>query len=537
MPHFKNALVSVSDKTGLVEFIKTLSATGTRIVSTGGTAKILRQAGIPVVQVSDQTGFPEVMDGRVKTLHPKIHMALLSRFSHQQDQAVLKEYGIEEFDLVVGNLYPFEAEPEIENIDIGGPSFLRAAAKNHERITVVCDPADYKNILEMVGSASDKEIAGLSDLKAFRIQLAAKVFAHTSAYDSMIANWMASQGSDRFTFQNELTKAGRFHSSLRYGENPQQKAAWYRSLGEPGLHEARILQGKELSYNNLLDLTAALQTLRRFEALKIAESKTINSAIGVAVKHNNSCGVAAGETIKVCVERTLAADPVSVFGGILAFNTEVDEEAAKKLSEVFLECILAPGFSKEALDVFAKKKNLRLLEWPSWSLPAEIPDPLYLRHIDGGFLVQTPDVVATSTDGFKISSHHKGVENFDSIPDDIRRELLFAWTAVAQLKSNAIAVTLSHQTLGLGMGQVNRIDAVQHAIERMQRFHSHADPTKVVLASDAFFPFPDSIEKIASAGIQWIIQPGGSVNDESVMKAASDHGVNMVLTGRRHFLH
>ncbi len=506
---FRNALVSVSDKSGLIEFIKPLADAGMRVVSTGGTAKFLSENGVEVIQVSHQTGFPEVMDGRVKTLHPKIHMALLARSYEPRDQEVLEEYDVEPFDLVVGNLYPFEAEPDIENIDVGGPSFLRAAAKSHERIAVVCDPKDYPGVLK---SAMTKGTLSLGERRV----LAAKVYAHTSHYDSMITKWFSAQGDDEGanTSLQKLSVTGDFVSELRYGENPQQKATWYKSSAT-GLHQAEILQGKALSFNNLLDLTAAAQTLREFP----------QEPTCVAVKHNNPCGVASRPTLEAAAKAAVEADPVSVFGGILALNGTIDKSTAEFLSGIFLECIVAPKFSEEAKLVFAKKKNLRLLEWPQIMNHIEQKN---IRQVDGGYLTQDVDQVAKDfAKDWKVIGEEPSPE--------IKADLVFAWKVAARLKSNAIAIVESKQTLGLGMGQVNRIDAVLHAIDR--KTNSHATKTKAVLASDAFFPFADSIEKIAKAGLKWVIQPGGSVNDEAVMAKARELKVNLVLTGVRHFLH
>ncbi|MEK6554390.1 MAG: bifunctional phosphoribosylaminoimidazolecarboxamide formyltransferase/IMP cyclohydrolase, partial [Bdellovibrionota bacterium] len=453
MAQFKNALVSVSDKTGLIEFIKPLAQKGMRVVSTGGTAKFLEENGIKVVQISEQTGFPEVMDGRVKTLHPNVHMALLARKDEADDLAILKKHNLEPFDLVVGNLYPFESKPDIENIDIGGPSFLRSASKSFDRIAVVVDPQDYAKI------AASAELT-LDDRKL----LAAKVFAHTSAYDSMITAWLEPD----FAKKRDQSVGGKFQSELRYGENPQQKAVWYRQAGvTQGLHQAKILQGKELSYNNLLDLTAAVQTLRRITTA--ASSLAANSQSGnqssaaacVAVKHNNPCGIAVASSIAEATKLAIEADPVSVFGGILALSQPVDDKSAEILSALFLECVVAPSFTPAAQSIFAKKKNLRLLEWSEMLKPSE--QALY-RQIDGGFLMQTPDDVAS-----KLDSAWTVVGEKPS--PEIEKDLIFAWNTVAHLKSNAIAITLNQQTLGLGMGQVNRVDAVQHALDRMTQAH------------------------------------------------------------------
>lgn len=504
---FKNALVSVSDKTGLVDFLKPLHQQGLRIVSTGGTARTLRDAGMKVIDVSEQTGFPECMDGRVKTLHPRIHMALLSREGNREDDRLLQEEDLQPFDLVIVNLYPFEAalkknssqEDLIENIDIGGPSLLRGSAKNFARMTVVVDPEDYQRLTEM------KEIT-----QAERQRLAAKAFAHVSSYDAMISQALAP--SELFP---QFSLGGSVVQELRYGENPHQKARWYKRRGAPtGWHDAKILQGKELSYNNLLDLESALGLAREFD-----------TPSAVAVKHNNPCGAASGTTLEEAVEKCLASDPVSVFGGIVAVNQEVSAQAAESLAKIFLECVVAPKFSQEALAFFAKKKNLRLLEWPELAQRDEF---FKIQTVQGGFLIQEPDRVSLWKSDWKILGEQP--------PAGIRADLSFAWAACAHLKSNAIAIVGGQQTLGLGMGQVNRVDAVELAVARMRKFHPNI-AAPAVLASDAFFPFADSIELIHQAGIRWVIQPGGSVRDEEVFTRAKELGVNMVLTGQRHFRH
>jgi phosphoribosylaminoimidazolecarboxamide formyltransferase/IMP cyclohydrolase len=503
---FKNALISVSDKTGLIDFLKPLHAKGLRLVSTGGTAKAIRDAGMKVIDVSEQTGFPEVMDGRVKTLHPNIHMALLSRENNKEDQELLKRQNLEPFDLVIVNLYPFEQTLAtkasqadlIENIDIGGPSLLRGASKNFERMTVIVDPADYARIAEM------PEIT-----KEERQRLAAKAFAHVSSYDAMISQALAPHE----LFPN-FSLGGTRLQTLRYGENPHQKATWYKRRGaQTGWHEAKILQGKELSYNNLLDLESALGLLRDFDGPS-----------AVAVKHNNPCGAATAATLEDAVQACLTSDPVSVFGGIVALNQEVTQQAAEALGKIFLECVVAPKYSAQALEILGKKKNLRLLEWPSLGIR---DDFWKIQTIQGGFLIQEADHVHNWDPQWTILGEHPTPK--------VRADLSFAWATCAALKSNAIAIAENKQSLGLGMGQVNRVDSVQLAIERMQKFHpKHSTP---VLASDAFFPFPDSIELIHKADIRWVIQPGGSMRDEEVFARAKELGVNMVLTGRRHFRH
>ncbi len=508
MPRFKNILVSVSDKTGLVEFLKPLYDEGTRIVSTGGTAKVLRDAGCKVIDVSEQTGFPECMDGRVKTLHPRVHMALLARPGHKEDDQLLKDHEITPFDMVIVNLYPFEqtlatkaGQAElIENIDIGGPSMIRAAAKNFERVTVVVDPEDYKALAQ--GPVPNREQ---------KLRLAAKAFAHCGTYDAMISQTF-SMGEAFPNFGLGGTKL----QELRYGENPHQKAFWYKRRGAiGGWQDAKVLQGKELSFNNLLDLESAVGLLREFD-----------HPSAVAVKHNNPCGAASSERLEDAVTKCLDSDPVSVFGGIVAINQVVTGAAAEALNKIFLECIVAPKFSSEAREVFAKKKNLRLLEWPELGIR---DDFWKVTSIQGGFLVQEPDRVHLWNPEWKVLG--------ETPSPVVRADLSFAWATVAHLKSNAIAVAGNRQTLGLGMGQTNRVDSVHLAIERMTKFHPKSKTSTPVLASDAFFPFADSIELIASSGIRWVIQPGGSMRDEEVFKRAQELGVNMVLTGQRHFRH
>ena len=502
---FKNALVSVSDKTGLVEFLKPYVAKGLRVVSTGGTLKHLRENGIQAFDVAKQTGFKEVMDGRVKTLHPRVHMALLARKDHPEDQAMLKAESLEPFDLVVVNLYPFEAArtrnlPDhelIEYIDIGGPSMLRSAAKSFDRIAVVCDPDDYKWIVE-------KAELTLGD----RRKLAARVYKHTAQYDDLIAKTLATED------ERPVTLVGRPVAELRYGENPHQKAWWYRSLeASSGLHEAKILHGKPLSYNNLLDLDAAVGAVSEFRA-----------PAAVAVKHNNPCGVGTFESISGATARAIQADPVSVFGGIIALNRVVDLAAAEEMAKIFLECIIAPGFEPAALERLQKKKDLRLLEWPRL---AEESREKQFRSVSGGFLVQTSDRTSDWSSSWRIIG--------ETPSEKIKQDLMLAWKVCARLKSNAIAIASGGATVGLGMGQVNRVDAVEQAISRMKKHHAGLqDPC---LASDAFFPFPDSVELAASAGVRWIVQPGGSIRDEEVFARAGELGVTMVLTGLRHFRH
>lgn len=507
---FKNALVSTSEKTGLVEFLKPLVAAGMRVVSTGGTSKFLRESGVPVVEVADQTGFPEVMDGRVRTLHPNIHMPLLARDSVVEDMALLKTNNLVPFDLVVVNLYPFEAalgrglkdEELIEYIDIGGPSLLRAAAKNHERITVICDPRDYSWIGEK------KELA-----KIDRQRLAAKVYAHTAKYDALIARSLDPDPlANRFLAGNQVQE-------LRYGENPHQKAAWF-SVHPHGLHEAKIRHGKPLSYNNILDLEAACATVAEF-----------SEPAACAVKHNNPCGVATSDQASVAVKLALTADPVSVFGGIVAVNRPVDAVSAGELSKLFLECVIAPSFTDEAFSVLSRKKDLRLLEWSMMTEKMRSVCDFEFRTVSGGYLIQSRDHVEAWTKDGEAAWDVRG----EAPNKKIAADLALAWKVCAHLKSNAIALVANGVTVGLGMGQTNRVDAVEQAITRMQKHHPSLQD--VVLASDAFFPFPDSLDLCARAGIHWIAQPGGSIRDDAVFARAKELNVNIVLTRKRHFRH
>jgi phosphoribosylaminoimidazolecarboxamide formyltransferase/IMP cyclohydrolase len=432
-------------------------------------------------------------------------MAILSRPSHPEDYDLLKEKGLAPFDLVICNLYPFEEAVEkkyqgadlIEKIDIGGPTVLRASAKNFEQVTVLCDPSDYAWV-------SQKSATTVED----RRKLAAKVFAHVSAYDSLVAAELGNGWGADFSI------GGHKVMDLRYGENPQQSASWYRRLADQtGLHTAEILQGKTLSYNNILDLDAASSLVQMFK-----------EPAAVAVKHNNPCGAAVDANPDVAMEKALKADPVSVFGGIIASNREIGKKAAEMLHSLFLECIVAPSYSPEALEIFSKKKNLRILRWPHL---AQMQNQFEMKTVAGGFLLQAKDQLGWETSSWKFIGEKPS--------EQILKDLQFGERVVACLKSNAIALVGNQQTLGLGMGQVNRVDAVKQSVERMK---SHFGNVKdLVLASDAFFPFPDSIELAAQAGVKWILQPGGSLKDDNVIAAAEKLKINMVLTGQRHFKH
>ena len=501
---FKNALVTVSDKTGLAEFIRPLVDKGMRVVSTGGTARYLKSHKIPITEVSEQTTFPEVLSGRVKTLHPFIHMPILARQNVPEDQDTLKKYNLDNFDLVVCNLYPFSQNSHLEDdkelvewIDVGGPSLLRAAAKNFFKITALCSSEDYK--ITQNGNTSLEQ----------RKKLAAKIFRHLSHYDMLIANRLDETQS--FFLQGEFLK------TLRYGENPHQKGEWYKNLSSPiGIHEAQMLQGKELSFNNLLDLEAAVSTLKEFQ-----------EACCVCVKHNNPCGVAYGKQGNQVVEEAIKTDPVSVFGGIIATNQKVDASMAKTITEIFVECVIAPDFTEESLEIFSQKKNLRILKWPNFY---KTSSPVKWKQITGGILVQDQDQVD------KVWNKEKWQIIGQKPSEAIKQDILFAWILCAHLKSNAIATVKNKKTIGLGMGQINRVDAVNLALSRARKFHPTIK-SGIILASDAFFPFPDSVEVAAEQGVEWVIQPGGSIKDTEVLQRAQDLGVNVILTGKRHFQH
>jgi phosphoribosylaminoimidazolecarboxamide formyltransferase/IMP cyclohydrolase len=523
----ERALISVFDKTGVEEFAKKLSALGVEIVSTGGTAKLLRDAGVKVRDVAELTGWPEMLGGRVKTLHPKVHGGILFRRDLADDRKQATEHGIAPIDLVAVNLYPFEAtaakvelkaEELIENIDIGGPTMLRSAAKNFRDVAVICDPADYARVAE--------ELAATQELKlATRLELARKVFAATSRYDGLITMELervaAEENELRLNEQAELPK--RLHialaeqQALRYGENPHQHAALYVSAGRgaTGLAASRQLQGKELSYNNLVDLDAAWRLTEEFEG-----------PAAVIVKHNNPCGTAEQKSLAEAYLAALAGDPVSAFGGVIAFNRAVDARTAEEVAKLFVECIVAPGFDAAALEKFATKKNLRLMEIPTGKKGASRGrDDLELKRISGGVLVQTPDNYKLREDELKTVT--KRAPSAKELVD-----LLFGWKVCKHVKSNAIVFARDGRTLGVGAGQMSRVDSVKIAVLKAQ-----SPLAGTVVASDAFFPFPDGVEEAAKAGATAVIQPGGSVRDADVIAAADRLGLAMVFTGIRHFRH
>jgi phosphoribosylaminoimidazolecarboxamide formyltransferase/IMP cyclohydrolase len=514
----RTALMSVSNKSGLADFARELAALGVRILSTGGTAKHLRDAGIAVEDVSSVTNFPEMLDGRVKTLHPAIHGGLLARRDLPEHMAAIKEHNISTIDLVV-NLYPFAEtvakpgvtpEEAIEQIDIGGPSMLRSAAKNHAAVTVVCDPADYDAVLKEVKGAGDTTLAT-------RTRLAAKVFQQTAVYDGMIASWMEKHASGEAERLPEiLTFVGPREIDLRYGENPHQRAAFYRdpACRETNVASAKLLQGKALSYNNILDAEGALEMVRDFADLAPAAS--------VIVKHSNPCGIALGETALESYDRARETDPDSAFGGIIALTTQVDGETAARIADTFNEVVIAPSYSAEALEILAKKKNMRVLETGPFT-PKE--RSIVLRGVVGGVLATDRDLGLVSKSELKVVSKAQ--------PSDKDLDgLLFAWRCVKWVKSNAIVYTDHVSTIGIGAGQMSRVDSSRIGVLKARRPLAGA-----FMASDAFFPFRDNVDAAAKTGIRAIIQPGGSVRDEEVIAAADEHGLVMVFTGMRHFRH
>ena len=520
----ERALVSVHDKTGVAEFARGLAQAGVEVVSTGGTAKALRDAGVKVREIAELTGWPEMLGGRVKTLHPKVHGGILFRRNRPEDTEETRKHGIAPVDLVVVNLYPFEAtsarpgvsaEELIENIDIGGPAMVRSAAKNFESVAVVTDPKDYAGLL-----AEFKERGDWS-LKT-RIGLARKAFAMTARYDSLIAGELErlSASDGVVTLQErpelpaqihlELTR----HAALRYGENPHQKSALYVPSGRPvaGLAGAQQLQGKELSYNNLVDLDAAASLAQEF-----------SDPASVIVKHNNPCGAAEHKTLAEAYRRALACDPVSAFGGVMAFNRVMDGEAAEEVAKLFVECIVAPGYDSAARGALGGKKNLRLMQM---GMAPEDGDFCWeLKRISGGILVQDRDTRRLAESDVTVVTKRRPSQ-------EELRDLLFGWKVAKHVKSNAIVFVREGRTLGIGAGQMSRVDSVKIAVMKAQESLGGS-----AVASDAFFPFPDGVEEAARAGAMTVIQPGGSVRDAEVIAAADRLGLAMVFTGVRHFRH
>lgn len=507
------ALLSVYDKTGIVDFARELVALEWDLVSTGGTARALTAAGLRVRDVEAVTNFPEMLDGRVKTLHPAVHGGLLARRDLPEHMGAIAAHGIERIDLVAVNLYPFRETAAragvtfaevIEQIDIGGPSMLRSGAKNHASVWAIVDPDDYVRVLDAVREGAD---AG-----ALRRRLAEKVYAHTAGYDAAISGWLAGQRGERFP--EDVTWHGHRVQPLRYGENPEQRAALYSENANGGLGALKQLGGKELSFNNLLDLEGAL----------LATEPFAGEACCAIVKHNTPCGIAVGANAGDAYAKALACDPVSAFGSVIAFTVPVDVSAAEAISSLFVECIVAPSFTDEAVEILGRKKNLRVLAGiATWEL-----DALDVKRVRGGFLVQERTPPLADETSWKVVT--------ERAPDDAeRKNLSFAWRAVASVKSNAIVLSRNEATIGIGAGQMSRVDAAFLAVHKART--SGHDTTGSALGSDAFFPFRDGIEQAAQAGVTAIIQPGGSVRDQEVIAAANERGMTMVFTGRRLFRH
>lgn len=527
----QTALLSVSDKTGIVEFAHALHQRGVRLLSTGGTAKLLAQAGLDVTEVADHTGSPEILDGRVKTLHPKIHGGLLARRDSDQHMQTLVSHDIAQIDLLVVNLYPFREAiaradctfaEAVENIDIGGPAMLRAAAKNHGTpaggVTVIIDPADYERVLADIDGPDGQPAYAL------RLELATKVYAHTAAYDGAIANYLSSLIStepeqdhtpERQLWPRTLSVQMTQHQVLRYGENPHQNAAFYTdaTVAAGLLGSYRQLQGKELSYNNIADADAAWECVRSFD-----------SGACAIVKHANPCGVAVGPTPLLAYEKAFQTDPTSAFGGIIAFNQTVDEATAQAVSKQFVEVLLAPAYTPEALALLAAKKNVRVLQIPE----GQGHNNFDVKRVGGGWLVQNPDDLQVPEGDLRVVT--------DKAPSPAQmQDLMFAWKVAKYVKSNAIVFCGNGMTLGVGAGQMSRIDSARIASIKAE----NAGLTLVgsAVASDAFFPFRDGLDVVAEAGASCVIQPGGSMRDDEVIAAANERGIAMVLTGTRHFRH
>ncbi|MGB6119681.1 MAG: bifunctional phosphoribosylaminoimidazolecarboxamide formyltransferase/IMP cyclohydrolase [Mesorhizobium sp.] len=526
MVRIDRALISVSDKAGLIDFVRGLAAHGVEIVSTGGTRKAIADAGIAVTDVSDVTGFPEIMDGRVKTLHPLVHGGLLAVRGDAEHQEAMHAHGIKPFDLVVVNLYPFEEvrraggdyASTVENIDIGGPAMVRASAKNHAYVSIVTDPSDYALVLE----AMEENAGNLS--YQFRQKLAAKAFARTAAYDAAISGWFA----DALEIGHPAWRAfgGKLEQVMRYGENPHQDAAFYvNGDGRPGVATARQLQGKQLSYNNINDTDAAYELVAEFDPKA--------SAAVAIIKHANPCGVATGATIREAYLKALACDPVSAFGGIVALNRPLDAEAATEIVKIFTEVIIAPSASDEAAAIVAAKKNLRLL------VAGDLPDPrapgLTVKSVAGGMLVQSRDAGAVDASELKVATKRQPTAKEMA-------DMIFAFRVAKHVKSNAIVYVNGGATVGVGAGQMSRVDSSRIAARKAEdaaQAAGDAEPKTrgSVVASDAFFPFADGLLAAVQAGATAVIQPGGSMNDQAVIDAADEAGIAMVFTGMRHFRH
>ncbi len=512
------ALISVFDKTGVVEFAQRLHALGVEIISTGGTAGLLKENGIPVVQVSDYTGFQEMLDGRVKTLHPKVHGGILYRRDSKEHKQSIEEHGIKPIDLVVINLYPFEhtiaregctLAEAIENIDIGGPAMVRSAAKNFNDVTVIVNPKDYTTVLgEIEGS-------GGSVALETRMRLSRDAFAHTARYDSLISRYLSGQLKKDSEFPPLFQLPFEKVQELRYGENPHQSAAFYRDLdaGPRDIVSVRKIQGKELSFNNIIDLEAAWQLANEFE-----------SSSAVVIKHTNPSGVAVGDDQLETFIKARETDPVSAFGGIIGFNRTVSSETAGEILKNFVEAVIAPGYETRALELFSEKKNIRIMKMSSESVVLE-KQVFDFKRVSGGLLIQDRDAISHDPSALKVVTQRQ--------PDTKEiDDLLFAWLVAKHVKSNAIVYARNGETLGIGAGQMSRVDSARLAVGK-----AHQPLKGCAMASDAFFPFRDSIDEAAKSGISAVIQPGGSIRDDEVIHAADEHGIAMIFTGTRHFKH
>lgn len=516
------ALISVSDKTGIVEFSKKLQELGVEIISTGGTHKTLEEAGLKVTGISEVTGFPECLDGRVKTLHPKIHAGLLAMRSNPEHMKQLAELNIETIDIVVVNLYPFKQtilkenvsrQEAIENIDIGGPTMLRSAAKNYQDVTVVVDPEDYGKVIEEL--KMNNEVS--QDTKFY---LCSKVFEHTAHYDALIASYMKKERKDE-SLPQAITMTYEKVQDMRYGENPHQRAAFYKEVSnnEGLLSSALQLHGKELSFNNINDTNGALELLKEFE-----------EPAAVACKHSNPCGVGTGDNIYDAYMKAFNADPTSIFGGIVVFNREIDEKTAKEINKIFVEIIAAPSYSEKALEILKQKKNIRLLLIEN-IMQKQDENSYDLKKVAGGILVQTIDSkLLPENDEIRTVTKKQPTEQE-------KKDLMMAWKIVKHTKSNAITIVKNGQSIGIGPGQVNRIWACRQAIEHAVEFLGTDSLKGASLASDAFFPFSDCVEEAAKAGITAIIQPGGSVKDDASIEECDKNNMAMLFTGMRHFKH
>ncbi len=515
------ALISVSDKTGIVDFARELAALGIEIISTGGTYGKLKEEGVPAIEISELTGFPECLDGRVKTLHPAVHAGLLAMRSNPEHMKQLADLNIDTIDLVVVNLYPFKAtilkdnvqrHEAVENIDIGGPTMLRSAAKNYQDVAVVVDPRDYGQVLTQLKEKKEVSL----DTKFYLMQ---KVFEHTSSYDTLIADYLKKERQDK-SLPETLTMTFEKVQDMRYGENPHQAAAFYREVGKKvgSITDAVQLHGKELSFNNINDTNGALELLKEFTDPTV-----------VGCKHGNPCGVGSAEDIYGAWKKAFEADKTSIFGGIVVANREIDRAMAQEMKDIFLEVVVAPSYSEEALELLTIKKNIRLLELKNIEVPQD--ESTYdLKKVNGGLIVQSIDSKLFVEEELKVVT--------DRAPSAKEMEdLLFAWKVVKFVKSNGIALAKDKQSIGIGPGQVNRIWATKQSIEHARELIGEAAPKGAVLASDAFFPFDDCVEAAHQAGITAIIQPGGAGRDEDSIKKCNEYGIAMVFTGMRHFKH